>query len=795
MPAVKLQKFLGAAPKIAPELLPDTAAQVATNVKLYSGDLLPYRYPLLAGTCGQSGTIKTIYPMRDPDVPTSYHWLSWLTDTDVATSTALDGDEQRIYYTDGVNAPRVTNYELAVDGTPPYPTDWYDLGLPLPTSVPTATATSYSTKTISTYARDAGNIATIVTSSNHALKSGAVVTITGFNDSASTESFNIQNTTVTVVDDTTLKYYSTGDVLSTASADTDGRLRLAGGTVLRQYVYTWMTPWMEESIPSEPTDAIYIKEGQVVSVTGLPTAKPSGDNFIRGFRLYRTVTSDSSSAYLRLRTVWFPVTLASASRSSNVATITLTHPHNLQVGDLIKTVSVAFGGIADTSFNETDEPVITVVDDYTFTYASSGSDKATTATSAGTLQYDVSEPGSTTGTYYSGSTFTDNYDVNGLIFQLDSLDHDAPDSGMVGIIAAHNNILVGFVGNEVCFSEPDKPWAWPLATRKVFPNAVVAVASMSGYILVLTEKYPYIIEGNTPRDMQYSRVDTPYVCTSKRGVVVLPTGVVYPTHGGLATFGVNGISLTTANIQDWDTWADFTDPTDLNAEFYNGKYFASDGARSFIFEENAETGGTYVTINSGFMAAHYDALYGKFYCTLDTTGEIYEWDSATNPLAPMEWRSKVINTQEYINIGAARVIADYDVDSGAAATIAAYNANVVAHNTALWPLIDQLGSLNHGLNYTDPDTTSVVAVSGALNTTLVNGDPLTQYQLTGYSVYPLSFRLWVEGILIFETELTDSEIFRLPSGYRSDTFEVGISGVARVKAVHIGETPFGLRTA
>jgi len=41
MPAVKLQKFLGAAPKLAPEQLPDMAAQVAANTKLFSGDIIP----------------------------------------------------------------------------------------------------------------------------------------------------------------------------------------------------------------------------------------------------------------------------------------------------------------------------------------------------------------------------------------------------------------------------------------------------------------------------------------------------------------------------------------------------------------------------------------------------------------------------------------------------------------------------------------------------------------------------------------------------------------------------------
>ena len=66
MPALKITNFLGIAPKIAPELLPDTAAQVAQNVKLTSGDLVPYTELVIAGTTARTGTVRTIYPLRNP---------------------------------------------------------------------------------------------------------------------------------------------------------------------------------------------------------------------------------------------------------------------------------------------------------------------------------------------------------------------------------------------------------------------------------------------------------------------------------------------------------------------------------------------------------------------------------------------------------------------------------------------------------------------------------------------------------------------------------------------------------
>ena len=46
--AIKLQGFSGRAPVRAPELLGELQAQVATNCKLYSGDLIPHTQPVVA---------------------------------------------------------------------------------------------------------------------------------------------------------------------------------------------------------------------------------------------------------------------------------------------------------------------------------------------------------------------------------------------------------------------------------------------------------------------------------------------------------------------------------------------------------------------------------------------------------------------------------------------------------------------------------------------------------------------------------------------------------------------------
>jgi hypothetical protein len=874
MAGIKITNFLGIAPKLSPELIGAQFAQTAVNLNPYSGDLLPYRTSKEVDNTNRGAGVKTIYPMRDPNNATVNKWLSWTSDVDIAVPTTLDEEEQRIYYT-GDGVPKVTDYSLAVSGAGPYPVSAgnYDLGLPLPTTKPSASATAFSEKTTSTVARDGNGVATVVTSVAHGLEVGSRVnisqltyrtgtyartastvtvtlnshgyetgaqlfmsfepwqtgTISNQNGLVQSNTYAITNTgtntftfedpnnngntaagtydvyvglydfnvvnaeIVTVPDSTTFTVASAGPKTSTITATT-GKVNLAGTVQSRKYVYTWITPWGEESIPSEPSDAVYVREGQTVTVSGLPTAKPSGNNFIRGFRLYRTVVSASQGTqYFLLKTVYFTNAMTFAARTSNVVTAKFQHPHNLVVGSKIKITGTAFGGTPDTSFNVTDGTVVSAPDKYTITYNAAGSDKANTATSAGTLFWDVTEPGKTTYRYYESSTFTDDFKVSGLVFILDSLYADAPDGNMQGLTMAHNNILVGFVQNEVCFSDPGRPWSWPLRYRIVVEHKIVAVTAVGGAIFVLTTEYPYRIYGDNPAQMAATRFDIPMPCTSKRGVVNMGYGVLYPTYGGIALIGSDtGAVLATKSIHDRDTWTEACDPSTAVAKFFNNKYFMSHSTGSMLFERDDQIGGIMVTTPTKFNAAYYDARYDKFYYATADGGELYEWDAVGQPLLPTEWKSKVFINKEYTNIGAARVVADFSADQASFDAIVAFNAVVVTHNTEMWSLSADLGTLNGQLSYTDPVTTAYTIVDNSIGLSLVNGDVRTQYTLEVVGSYEISFRLWANKVLVADVVISDSEIFRLPTGYKSDTFEVAVSGSARIRAIHLADTPQGL---
>ncbi len=118
-------------------------------------------------------------------------------------------------------------------------------------------------------------------------------------------------------------------------------------------------------------------------------------------------------------------------------------------------------------------------------------------------------------------------------------------------------------------------------------------------------------------------------------------------------------------------------------------------------------------------------LHWKAYVTPDAkyecAGDIYQWDNPDEPLQTAEWKSKTYLAEDYSNLGAARIKADYT---------------------------------------DNPDIT---------------------------------FTVWANGVQIFSNPVYNEEIFRLPRGYRTDTYEFKVEGNARIRAIHLAQTPIGLK--
>jgi hypothetical protein len=314
---------------------------------------------------------------------------------------------------------------------------------------------------------------------------------------------------------------------------------------------------------------------------------------------------------------------------------------------------------------------------------------------------------------------------------------------LTGLKVVQNNILAGFVGKTLYFSDPAKPFAWPSSYAINVEHDIVAIEPVAGRLLVLTKGFPFLVDGSDPSVMTVSRVDVPYPCLNKASVVSMPYGITYSTHDGLAAYSPSsGMSLITNAIHDADTWSAAVDPSTVLGAFYGNAYFATHSTGSFVFEYDSQTGGYFVDTTYSFTADWYDTQTNKLYYVSGVNGDIYEWDVLGQPFSTMEWKSKVVVTPDYQNFGAAKVVADYTN------LTSVWDSSLVQ-----WQLSSQLWN---------------------------NADQIT-------------FKFWTNKELVFTTTLNDSGIFRLPTGYRSDTIEFSIEGNVRVRAVYVGETPMSLK--
>lgn len=386
-------------------------------------------------------------------------------------------------------------------------------------------------------------------------------------------------------------------------------------------------------------------------------------------------------------------------------------------------------------------------------------------TGAGTFYFKVADIAMGTAVY------ADTIATAVLVTFLPSQDWDAPNANMIGIIALPNGMMAGFFDNNLCFCEPYQPHAWPIKYRLTTDSDIVAIASVGTSIVVATEGNPYVFTGNSPADVTSTRLDIIYPCVAKRSMVNMGFGAVYASRAGLVVISQSGNDLLTKYVHYWDTWQASFDITHLTARYYDGKYFAAHDTGSFIFERDEQIGGYFVESNYQFTAAYYDPLAALFFFALGQS--VLQWDPVDGVRSVIDWKSKVFKTADMVNFGAARVVGDWEAADSSAA-IAANNAIIISNQNTI---INELAA-------------------GSINSVAFN----ESYEVNGSLIEDLNpidnailFQLYTDKIIRFQRYINNSEVFRLPSGYKTDTFEVRVSGNVQVRAIHLAETPLGLK--
>lgn len=534
-----------------------------------------------------------------------------------------------------------------------------------------------------------------------------------------------------------------------------------GATVSRAYVYTYVTPWGEESAPSPASTVTSGKVDATWALSAMDVAPPN--------------TGTVSNA-------------AKDTPSAGYVTITVNTVVGLRAYEEVTFASI--GGMTDLNGTfpiysvGTGELVIELATTQTYTSGGTWARKAphntasmtkriyrtVTGTSATDYQYVATISVATT-------TYNDTILDAALGEVLASTDWLMPPANMRGIVIMANGIAAGFYGNEVAFSEPFRPYAWPSAYRQSYDQDIVAIGINGTTLVGMTKGNPFTITGVEPLTMGggMENLGVAWPCMSKRSAVNFGFGVGYAAPQGLIIIGPAS-DIVTKDLFTQAEWSDLHPETFIATSADNRYYCGYEADNSFLmFVLDKSEPASFIKVNQKITAIWADPWTGKLYIAADK--KIYQWEGDIGTKLTYEWKSKQFIAAPPVNYGAAKVDADFSIsEAESESALTSYNA-VIAANAALIAA--------YGLNDTLADP--------YINEYEIAGDELAD--IPTLTMDSLQFQLWADNELKFTKTVVNARAFRLPSGYKSDNVEIVLSGNVKVTGIVLAETMDGLKQA
>lgn len=457
--------------------------------------------------------------------------------------------------------------------------------------------------------------------------------------------------------------------------------------------------------------------------------------------------------------------------SSGETAFTNAGNHWLRAGD-----EVVIGGVTMPVTTITSNSIFKVAGDYHTATAwarkapwdTAGMTRGIYRTSGATGQFQLVAEG------VSATTYNDTLTASQIPGdELISAGWTPPRPGLKGLFALPDGSLAGFVNNILCRSEPYQPHAWPATYERAADYEIIGAQSFGTTIVAATAANPYVAEGVDPESVTLQKIDKVWPCLAKRSVVSLGDGVLYATKDGIAYVGQAGPSVWTAVLYTVEEWFPLN-PASMFAAVAQEKVFIaytlSNGTTQMLMVYPAEQAAlTQIALSPTELYA--DPRDGNIYY-VDADG-IKQWNSGIGEFLSYTWRSKEFNLAKKVNFGAAKVefsSAVTTVDSIQAQ--ANYQADLLANQAIITAGIEH--------DYGD----------FAFGEVAVADDNLTDPR--DGTLDRLEFKLLVDGGEKFSRVVTSTDAFRLPAGFKADTYSIQVSGTVKIQSIKLAETMRGL---
>lgn len=551
-------------------------------------------------------------------------------------------------------------------------------------------------------------------------------------------------------------------VLGVAKPVTAPTVAASGGTAAnenRAYVYTFRAYWqdgiMDESAPSPVSAIITGKPDGIWAVSGMDLAPKNSGSIVSVTKTILTVTATFDSVF--------------GLRASECVTISgVTGMTDLNGSHRISSVNAA-----------TNQVTFSLTTDQTYTAGGAWSRDAphNTALMKKAIYRSV-VTGTAMNYFYAGevdvssTTFNDTATV--VIGEaLPSDGWEMPPADMRSIACHPSGFMIGLSGNMVCMSEPLAIYAYPTAYQSTLDYPGVSLGIVNQTVVVGTRGIPYWGAGVTPESFSFNKVNQKWPCLSKRSMVAMSDMVVFACPSGLAGIDQAGqAALLTESFYTQIEWETLSPDTFISG-VHDGRYYAC--------YETGTTGGMWMFgkgVNSKGsdrpQAIFSDLSSGKMYLVVNNM--IYEWMGDIGTRLQGVFHSKEFVIQNPENFGAAKIDADFGMSEAELIAAQALYLAAIVDNQNLIATRQVRGALN----------------SYPLGKRAVNGSAIKKVSDPAFS--SIGFIFYANGEAIFSKEITNSKVFRLPMGYKTDVFSVKVSGnVRKIHAILIGNTPLSLK--
>jgi len=673
--------------------LGNNAAQTALNCPVWLGSLQSIRgvSSITPNPITKTGDIKSIYRFGQDQTDEKKYWFHWNEEVDVVQGFINGDATERTYYTgaapadtEGVNYPKVTDNALALSGVGTnYPAAFRRLGVPKPETELTTITSGLATTTVKLLS--ATDVTSAVT-----LTVGTVSGTVSITDTA----------TGTFVEDTdgestygTYTVTTAGVWVYTVDPDNSSVNALAsGGTFLDSFLLVKdddSTVEIEVTITGVNTSSIvavseYASVSGSVGITGKSTTTLTFDD-----------DSDSTTDEV-------PVTFVEVSNLSTIyGTFSIdtqgnwayiVDKDNLDVAALRTTenLSELIDIVLDNAASTTEElklvitgaPVGSTTSEtrvYTFTYVNAwdeesapysdddmaqstenvypGQDVIVTFPATPTFtNYEItkrrvyrSATGSGGSSFFfvaevpiASASYTDSIEGAELNEAIPSLTWEEPPEGLQGIVGLPNGVMAGFIGKDIYFSEPYRPFAWPIQYMQTVGYPIVGLGVIDTTVVVLTKGKPYFLQGQHPEALVMIEADVNQACISKRSIVSLNNYVFYASPDGLVGLSPGGSTVVTQSMFDKYTWQNMN-PAELVGCRYENQYIGflntTTGNGGFVYDITAKTWNFHsIYATGGFNDLKNDALY------VIKGNELWKWDTGT--VLGYVWKSKKFTFSE-----------------------------------------------------------------------------------------------------------------------------------------------------